>query len=65
MSENPSCPFCESHRLTLTDETTLLRHYRCGYCHKEWGEARVSGHGSNESGHVHPLPRWVNVAPSD
>ena len=42
MPEKPSCPFCESPRLTLVQETELLRYYCCAYCFKKWGEARVA-----------------------
>ena len=60
MPQNATCPFCDSTRLTITDQTKLLVHYRCGFCFKQWGEARL--HRTYEPvAHVHPFPRWVAV----
>ena len=61
MPEKPSCPFCESPRLTLVQETQLLRYYCCAYCYKKWGEARVAASVEGERDHIHPFPRWMQM----
>ena len=65
MPEKPSCPFCHSPRLALTHETELLRHYRCAYCHKQWGAARVTARPQRERDHIHPFPRWIQAESSE
>jgi transposase-like protein len=43
-----SCPFCRRTRAVRIEQTDLLNYYRCEYCFKQWGEARVT---SRESMH--------------
>ena len=41
MPARTTCPFCSRTRLTATGATDLLVHYRCDFCFKQWGAARV------------------------
>lgn len=38
----PTCPFCASHRLTVTDRTEHLTYKCCDQCYKRWAEANVA-----------------------
>jgi hypothetical protein len=41
MIASPCCPFCGSHRLTVTNETERLSYKCCDRCLKQWAEPNI------------------------
>ena len=66
MRASPNCPFCNSHIVTTSAETELLRHRQCTKCGKRWGEANappriddgIQHSGAEGTDRPHPLPKW-------
>jgi hypothetical protein len=60
----PICPFCSRARIERTHQTELLAYYRCDYCFKEWGQARI-GREAPERAHAPDAAGWRRAAVDD